>query len=79
MPDADRLEYGSAVVVDGVKYRVRELIAFRDSPAPATVRLVEAGPSWRRSPIVRSVGVDRLELDGVVGVWRVRSGIGRGE
>lgn len=54
---------GDAVVLDGVKHRIRAI--------GQLAALAEAGPGWQRSATVRTVPVDRLYWDPLPGVWRV--------
>jgi hypothetical protein len=56
---------GAAVVLDGVKYRVRQITELG-------LELAAASPAWRRAPIVRSLpSRTRLEYDAAAGAWRL--------
>lgn len=65
--DAPALGVGDAVVDDGVKYRVREITEIGQT---AMAQLAAAGPSWKRTAIVRNADVHQLEWDRVAAVWR---------
>jgi hypothetical protein len=54
---------GDAVVDDGIKYRIRQL-------TPHAAHLAEAGPSWRRGPIIALADPGRLVWDKVPALWR---------
>lgn len=78
-------EIGEAVIVDGVKHRIR---AFRDvvvleatanvcSPADVghaerVADLALAGPTWHRAPITATIRIRALAWDDGAGLWRIR-------
>jgi hypothetical protein len=55
---------GDTVVMTHTKYRIREIEG-------GTAQLADAGPNWRRSPIVGAVRVSALRWDSIPAVCRV--------
>ncbi len=65
-------EQGEAVVIDGVKHRIRgfSVEAIRGERV-GVAHLAKAGPTWRVARIEHRVAVSALRWDHVAGVWRL--------